>query len=394
MPDFVGEPEGTSQATAPSLLDELADPADLPLKAIIDLEALRFNLKLIRKFAGRQEIIACVKANAYGHGLKAVAECLQAQGVRWLSVGSPAEALSLRRWGIGCRILLFPTVCKYPGALIAESGITIGIQSYEEAESLARAATGPVSIFLKVDTGLARFGVSTGNALALVTRIQKAFPSLHLEGIFTHLPFAGGAPLPWIELRMKEFGKSISEIRDCIGRPLLVQAFASAGIAFGLKMDEANAVSPGELLFGIERATGDQKRSFGTRPVLQQITTVLGLIRRVSSGTRFGFGGNFVASRDTLLGLLPTGFSNSVLMAKQGQVASLLGHRAPILMVGLEHAAVDVTDIPGVDVGCPVALLERDSVFEVSLDHMAQVQQRSTLEVVTSLPAHAVYEYI
>src|SRR5208282_6492741 len=121
------------------------------LTAVVDLAALRHNLKLIRKSVpGHQEVIACVKANAYGHGLRAVAECLQGQGVRWLAVGSPAEAIALRRWGITCRILLFPTVGDRADNALAASGITIGIQSYEEAEAVARTVGGPVSVFLKV----------------------------------------------------------------------------------------------------------------------------------------------------------------------------------------------------------------------------------------------------
>jgi alanine racemase len=156
---------------------------------------------------------------------------------------------------------------------------------------------------------------------------------------------------------------------------------------------EANAVSPGELLFGIER-TKETGRSFGSRPVLQEIRTVLGTLRRNPSGTRFGFGGNFVASRETLLGLLPTGFSNSILMSREGQVASIHGHIVPIIMVGLEHAVVDLTGIPEVYEGCPVTLVARDSAVKMSLDRIAELQRRSPLEILTSLPAHSAYEYI
>ena len=368
------------------------------LRAVVDLDALRYNLRLIRQsVADHQEIIACVKANAYGHGLRAVAECLQGDGVRWLAVGSPAEAIALRRWGITCRILLFPTVGNREDNVLAASGITIGIQSYEEAEAVARAVNSPVSLFLKVDTGLGRFGVSTADAASVTGRIVSKLPSVKLDGVFTHLPFSDVNELPWIKDRMREFGRSVREIRKHVKLPLVVQAFSSSGIAFGLKAPEANAVCPGQLLFGIEPANvknPDQTRSLGSRAVLQEVSTVLGGLRRIPVGSKFGFGGALVALRETRLGVLPVGFSNSILVSREGQVANLLGQIAPIVMVGLEHAVVDVTGIPGVLEGCSVTLLARDSTFEITLDRLAHLQQRRAVEILTSLTAKAVYEYV
>ena len=364
---------------------------------MVDLDALGDNVRRVRRRAGDdQEIIACIKANAYGHGLRAIAECLQRESVRWLAVGSPEEALALRRWGIACRILLFPTVGNREDSELAAAGISIGIQSYEEAESVARAASSTASVFIKVDVGLGRFGVPIGELASLTVRIISNLPTVKLDGIFTHLPFSDVDALPWIEGRMREFGRSVAEIRSRIETPLIVQAFSSDGIALGLKLPEANAVCPGQLLFGIEpasvRAAGPS-RSLGTRPVLREVGTLLGGLRRVPAGARFGFGGAAVASRETLLGVLPVGFSNSLLVSKHRQVASLAGRIAPIVGVGLEHAVVDVTGIPGVEEGCAVTLLDRDSKLGLTLDDLARVQQRLPVEVLTSLTARANYEY-
>jgi alanine racemase len=368
------------------------------LTAVVDLAALRHNLKLIRQAStDRQEVIACVKANAYGHGLRAVAECLQGQGVRWLAVGSPAEAIALRGWGINCHILLFPTVGYRPNDVLAASGITIGIQSYEEAEEVAQTASSPVSIFLKVDTGLGRFGVPCADVASVVKRIVSKHVSVKLDGIFTHLPFSGLNEVPWIEERMRKFDRCVTEIRKYVELPFIVQAFSSGGIAFGLKSEETNAVCPGQLLFGIEQVNltaAVQTRSLGSRPVLQEVRTAVGALRRIPLGTRFGFGGAFLTSRESRLGVLPVGFSNSILVSREGQIANVLGHVAPILMVGLEHAVVDVTGIPGVHDGCLVTLLARDSALEVTLDHVAHIQQRPAVEVLTSLTARATHEYV
>src|SRR5215831_8228930 len=95
-----------------------------PLRAVVSLTALRANLALIRrKLPADTELIACVKANAYGHGLRGVATCLEAEGVRWLSLGSLADALNLRHWGITCDILLFPTGIGGHPAPLLDAGI-------------------------------------------------------------------------------------------------------------------------------------------------------------------------------------------------------------------------------------------------------------------------------
>ena len=236
------------------------------LCAVVSLETLRRNLALVRqRLLAGTELIACVKANAYGHGLRAVAGCLEAEGVRWLSLGSPAEALALRRWGVTCDILLFPTGEGGDPAPLLEAGITVGIQAFAEAAALARAArTRPPSIFLKVDSGLGRVGVPLADAVHLAARIRSALPGVRLSGVFTHLPFGGREGAAWVEERLAEFGRVVAQIRAATAGPLLVQALASAGIACGLEAPETNAVCPGQLLFGVEPAW--LPTPVGTRP--------------------------------------------------------------------------------------------------------------------------------
>ena len=223
------------------------------ITAVFDLEALRHNLKLIRQTVGKsQDIIACVKANAYGHGAEAVARCLESQGVRWLSVATVADGMALRRAGIKARILLFPVIGERPNKLLADAGITISIQSYQEAEDLARDVGTVTPFFLKIDSGLGRLGASPTDAVQIVRQIKSRLPSLKLEGSFTHLPFFDPKDIPWVRARLHEFGKCAASVREILSGPLVVQAAASGGIIFGLDAPETNAVSPGQLLFGLE----------------------------------------------------------------------------------------------------------------------------------------------
>jgi alanine racemase len=131
----------------------------------------------------------------------------------------------------------------------------------------------------------------------------------------------------------------------------------------------------------------------GTRPILAEVRTVLGTLRDVPQGARFGASGSRTASGPTRLGALPIGYSNSMLVQKAGQTVHVEGCAAAVLSVSLEHAVVDVTDIPRARSGAPVCLLARDPALGPPLAEVASRQGRSPLEVLASLTGRAVYEY-
>jgi alanine racemase len=195
----------------------------------------------------------------------------------------------------------------------------------------------------------------------------------------------------WVEGRLAEFGRVVAEIRAATPGPLLVQALASAGIACGLEAPETNAVCPGQLLFGVEPAW--LPTPFGTRPVLTEVRTVLGPLRDVAPGTRFGASGGRTATRPTRLGTLPIGYSNSILVPKAGQKVRVEGRDAPVLSVSLEHAVVDVSEVESARAGAPVCLLASEPAAGPSLAEVAARQGRSPLEILVSLTGRAAYEY-
>jgi alanine racemase len=363
------------------------------MRAVVSLAALRWNLDRIRqRLPSGTELIACVKANAYGHGLLPVAACLEAAGVRWLSLGSPGDALALRAAGITSDILLFPTAEGADPAPLAAAGVTVGVQSFDEAAALARSAGArAAAIFLKIDGGLGRVGVPLDDAVRLAARIRDALPRVRLAGVFTHLPFRGEEAVPWVEERLAAFGRVVGEIRRDTPGPLLAQALASEGIARGMKAPEANAVCPGSLLYGLEPA--GLPAPLGTRPALTEVATRLGALREIAPGTRYGHGGSRVATQAIRLGALPIGYSSSILLPKAGQRVWIDGCAAPVLSVSLEHAVVDVTAVAGARSGMPVCLLTAAAGAGPTLADVAAAQGRSALEVLVSLTGRAAYEY-
>lgn len=221
--------------------------------ALVDLGAIRDNVRVIRSLAGDRAVMACVKGNAYGHGLLPVARCLEAEGIAWLTLGSPEEALALTEAGTRARILLFPTIAGLDLAPLVHRGVTIGVQSAEEAADLARASGGRVSVFLKVDSGFGRVGIPLDDAVEEAQKIGR-LASVTLDGVFTHLPFVSPESVAWVQERLKAFGEATAAIQVEAPRPLLIQALASTGLACGLDAPGTNAVCPGQLVYGIQPA--------------------------------------------------------------------------------------------------------------------------------------------
>ena len=365
---------------------------------VFDLQALNHNLASIRRAVGNQEVIACLKANAYGHGLETVAHFLENRGVRWFSVATVSDALALRESGIKSRILLFPIVGARPYEKLSDAGITISIQSYREAQQIARDVGRVTSVFLKIDSGLGRLGASTTDAAQIVRSVVSELPSIRLEGVFTHLPFSHPHDIPWVQSRLSEFADCVAKIRDTVDSPVLVQALASSGIVAGLEVPLANAVSPGQLLYGLKPSRtlleASKRSYFDVKPVLKEIRTSLGAIRKIPSDSRYGFGGELVTHRQTRLAVVPVGFSNSLLVPRAGQTANVLGHTVQIVAISLEHAVLDITDVPDANDGCPVILLSRDSVHGLTLEEVAIHQNRSPVELLVSLTGKRSPSYV
>ena len=124
-----------------------------------------------------------------------------------------------------------------------------------------------------------------------------------------------------------------------------------------------------------------------------EVRTVLGTLRDIAPGTRYGYDGGRVAARPTRLGALPIGYSNSILLPKAGQKVRVDGRDAPVLSVSLEHAVVDVTDVEGARTGAPVCLLASESAKGPTLAEVASAQGRTALEVLVALTGRAAYEY-
>lgn len=310
----------------------------------VDLSALRHNLVVVRGLAGRREVIASVKANAYGFGVVEVGRALAEAGVRKLWTGNIDEAILLREAAVDAEILLFGIVEPNQVDAVLRHDFQPTICNDEGARMLAKAAVlsqKRVPVWIKVDAGLGRFGVAIEEAAGFVERVE-ADTWLELRGIYTHLPFGSTDGARWAGEREAFFGKMIEGLKGR-RRPMpTTQVWGSAGLLSGLA-DTSSAVCVGNALFGfspLEPGTGSHP---ALRSLIHSISApVLQVVYRGSAHSQMTHYGEAFGLRSAALGI---GLADGLAKARHGTPQVIIGdQRRPVRAFTLENLMVEVHD--------------------------------------------------
>lgn len=317
--------------------------------ATIDTAALASNYRLLLQRAqgadGSTQIMAVVKANAYGHGVARVLPTLLNEGCRHFAVATLQEALEVRHLCKEAEILIFGYTPPTRLPLLAREQLTQSVFSREYGRALARVASNAgcrIKVHLKLDGGLCRAGLEPDPA-SLARFYRQLRRHLDVTGLFTHFPAADTDP-KGTALALARF----LQCRPALSAPeapLFCHAAASAA-ALTLPSCGLNGIRPGLALYGISPV----KTDLPLRPVMALYAPVVQL-RRVPKGTPVGYGGNFVTKRQSLIGTLPIGYADGVFRCLSGFCVTLLhkGKRfsAPIVgRISMDSLTVDLTDTP------------------------------------------------
>jgi alanine racemase len=335
---------------------------DRPTLAIIDLTALRHNLAVARQLARGREVIAVVKANAYGHGAVPVARTLWEAGCARLAVVTVREAAELRESGIGAELLVLGGVHDMVEARLARSlELTPVLHHAEGLALLAEAAAegdAPMPAQVEVDTGMRRMGVAPENAVDLLCAAAEE-PGVELRGAFTHFARAD-EPDPTASIdQLQRFREILGEAgKRGVGLPLVHtdnSAAVMAGPPLADGIPEANAVRPGLMLYG-----GYPGESTGQLAPVMSVRSRVVAIRDVGEREAVGYGASYHAPRATRVATLPIGYADGVLrsMGNSGEVW-LAGAGRPIVgRVSMDYITVEIGDAP-VSIGDEATLFGR-----------------------------------
>jgi alanine racemase len=323
---------------------------DRPTEATIHLGAIRANYaELSRRAAGR-ELIAVVKADAYGHGAAPVARALVAAGCGYLAVTTVGEGCALRAAGIAAKVLVLGGVHE-AAELAIEAGLTPAVHQRGDVERLRKAAGAPIPVHVEVDTGMRRAGVPPEEAVELLESVARE-PALRLEGVYTHLARADEPELgPTLE-QLATLRELLAKARARGVEPGLVHCANSAGLlagaALAAALPAAGAVRPGLALYGVRPAP---HLDAALRPAMTLRTRVAHL-RAARAGDAVGYNATYRAPRRTRIATLPVGYADAVPIGASNRGAVLIrGRRCPFAgRVSMDYVGVDVGEAP-VEVG-------------------------------------------
>jgi alanine racemase len=321
-------------------------PAGVMREATIDVGAIEANVRHLRRLVG-VEVIAVVKADGYGHGAARSAAAALAGGATRLGVADVAEGLALRRAGIDAPILAW---LHAPGASFGqavESGIEIGVSSYDQLQAAAAGATfdRPAAVQLKLETGLGRNGIAPQDyrvVFAEAARLER-IGKLRVVGVFSHLSNAS-AEEDRAALRLFEDGLAAAA---GLGLAPRIRHLAATQAALSLPETRLNAVRLGIGIYGLSPFPGRTSADLGLRPAMT-LRAAVAAVRRVPAGHGVSYGYDYRTSTESTLALVPLGYGDGVPRQASGAGPVVIGGRAFRVSgrIAMDQLVVDVGDHP------------------------------------------------
>ena len=363
-------------------------------RTVVDLGAIKSNLAAIKSLLpGKTGIIAIVKANAYGHGLNAVARAVLQEGVACLAVAGVSEGAALRQGGITAPILVLGGTLPQQANIAVEYGLLQTVYSVEMVEALQACCmrTGSmVSIHIKIETGMNRLGVRPGVELQELLNCVKESPLVTVEGIFSHFAVS---EIPDKSFTIHQFQLFEKALRQCNENGLYPMTHISnSGGALECPFAHLDMVRIGIAMYGLHPAG---IKSGILKPALEWKTNVV-QVKTVPSGETVSYGRIWQADGDRVIATLPVGYADGYCRAFGNRASVLIrGHRAKVVgRVCMDHLMADVTGIEGVQTGDEAVLLGKQGGEEVAAEELAALVDTINYEIITTIGERVKREFI
>ena len=366
-----------------------------PTWAEINLEALRFNLNSITShLPDGVKMMAVVKADAYGHGVKQIARCLQSEGVEDFGVAIAEEGQTLREIGVEGSILVFGGC--YPGQedLFFSNSLVptvYDLPTLKNLSTLAQLKGKQISYHLKVDTGMGRLGIGPDDIGIFLEKAQT-YEGMKLKGVFSHLSSADEADLTYTRKQVSMFEKVLAE-SEVLNNGSVVRHVANSAGTLLHKGHWFDMVRAGLSLYGIN--PGNAKTPVDLQPVMSFKTRV-GFIKQVPANTALGYNRTFKTKKTSIIATLPVGYADGLnrLLSNRGQVI-INGNYAPIVgAVAMDSILVDVSEIPEVNSGDEVVIIGEQENLKISAWDVAHWSSTIPYEVLCGITSRVPRFYI
>jgi alanine racemase len=309
------------------------------VSATIDTAALKHNLQVVRNWAPRSRVMAVIKANAYGHGLIAVARALESADS--FAVARVDEGLTLRHAGILNRIVLLEGVFDREQLdAAAAADFELVVHTAEQIDLLRAAPAGAhFKVWLKLDSGMNRLGFK-GAAFGAAAAALGGLPAVQSPvNLFTHLASADAPELPATTEQLARFAQATHSLPG-------ERSIANSAAMLSFPEAQAHWVRPGLLLYGVSPFSGSIGEDYGLEPAMTLQSHVIA-IKELAPGEQVGYGGDWAAKRPTRLAVAAVGYGDGYPRnLTSGSPVLVNGERAPLAgRVSMDMIGIDVTDL-------------------------------------------------
>ena len=366
-----------------------------PIIASVNLSALAHNLAEIRRCLPLTcELLAVVKADAYGHGAVTVSQTLAQLGVRRFGVATVQEGVTLRMNGISQPILVMGGLMPSQLVDLIDYSLTPVISNEETGYKLSELLsqhTSPYPIHVKVDTGMKRLGLNLESVLPFL-KSAVLQNRLHVEGLMTHLADADNPDPIDTRNQLDRFQVVLNQLDgEDMTIPLLHTA-NSAGILYH-PSSHFNMVRPGIMLYGYRPGiNGDV--TVKLHP-LMKVSTYVVQTRSIAPGDAVGYNGSYQAAKPSRIAVLPVGYAHGYprLLSNKGMVL-IQGHRVPIVgKICMDMMLVDTTGLPEVQPGDEVVLMGEQGTENISAEDIAGWVGTIPYEIICNLGSKVNHVY-
>jgi alanine racemase len=363
----------------------LTDIPSRPAWVEIDLKKLRRNFELInRDKAPGPQVLAVVKDDGYGHGALPVAQTALECGASFLALSTLEEAVTLRDQGLRCRMLLLGDRQEKELPWCVAHDLTCSVSepySVQKLGELASRAGKRISVHLKINTGMNRYGVRWTEAAVLAERIC-AIKSLLLEGALSHFAQSDEADKTFANLQLARFNEALAEM-STRGIRVALRHMCNSGGFLDLPPARFDMVRLGILPLGVFPSTVC-RRIAGIEAVMS-VKARIAAIQDLQPGDSVGYGMRYTAASPRRIAVLPIGYGDGFPRVRNQGCALIHGRRAPLVGgVAMDALTVDITDIPPAQLWDEAVIMGRQGEDEISVHEVAKLKGSVSYEVLTA----------
>ncbi len=356
-----------------------------PVWAEINLDHIAHNLQEFRRIIPpHTQIMAVVKADAYGHGAIDVAQAALQAGASRLAIALLEEGIVLRQHNFTAPILLLGVSAPGTEDAVLQYDLCPTIASIESAQRFADRAEAKgktINFHLKLDTGMGRIGVRPEHLTQFLEGLRQ-LSHLRMEGVFSHFSKADESDKTYTYQQLRRFHECLSIIRQAGFNPQITYFANSAG-TMEFPESHFDMVRLGISLYGLYPSDEVDRSAVRLKPVMSWKTRIIHL-KTLAPGEAVSYGGIFITQRPTVVATLPLGYADGFrrrLGQKHWRVL-VKGRRAPIIgRVCMDMCMIDVTEIEGVELGDEVVLLGTQGQETIHTDDMAAALETINYEI-------------